>query len=257
MLRYLYTLDVSQMFRSDEPLFSDVERDLDVFAIADKYGLDELREYMRSNLVLFYESDKRPSGDPKGWSAKNQEGFGRVLMKLADMEMDTKDIKKAVAQFIVRREQRVMKWSCVQKAIDDELWLRDEVALAAIAAKRQLQIQVDCLQREVEELQKEVVTLEDERDEAYGELENIQGLLDGAENAYYHWEYEWYSGGWDPGYDDRFCQRSTPEWFFDGYDEPDQDIQPLFVEDILSGVSFVLGEDGPEPLAADLADFEG
>ena len=83
MLRYLYTLDLTQIYRPNDPLFSDVERDLDVLVVADKYGLDKLRDYMSSNLVLFYETDKRPPGDPKGWSAKNQEGLGGVLRKLA------------------------------------------------------------------------------------------------------------------------------------------------------------------------------
>ena len=62
MPRYLYTLDLTQIYRPNDPLFSDVERDLDVLVVADKYGLDKLRDYMNSNLVLFYEADKRPPG---------------------------------------------------------------------------------------------------------------------------------------------------------------------------------------------------
>ena len=249
MLRYLYTLDVTQIYRPSDPLFSDVERDLDVLVVADKYGLDQLRDYMNSNLVLFYETDKRPPRDPKGWSAKNQEGFGRVLRKLAELEMDAKDIRKAVASFIVRREKTVMKWDSVQSAIDNQVWLRDEVALAALAAKRHLEQQVQDLEREVEELREELACVEEERDELYGEVENLQGLLSGGDSAYL---------GWDA------CDRSVYDPYYsegdrmldelEGREEPEG---PLSVEDLLSGVSYALGEDGPEPLGLELSDHHG
>jgi hypothetical protein len=50
MLRYLYTLDCRRIFRQDDPLFIDVERDLDVLAIADKFGLQPLKQYMSDSL---------------------------------------------------------------------------------------------------------------------------------------------------------------------------------------------------------------
>lgn len=249
MLRYLYTLDVTQIYRPKDPLFSDVERDLDVLVVADKYGLDKLRDYMRSNLVLFYETDKRPSRDPKGWSAKNQEKFGGVLRKLAELEIDTKDIRRAVARFIVRRENTVMKWSSVKSAIDDQLWLRDEVALAAIAAKRELEQQVQYLEREVYELQEKLEDVEAERDEIYGEMETLQGLLSGGKSAYLGWD-EW--DEWDS-----LCKDDYNHFFGERYDTPDEPIQPLFVEDILSGVSYVLGEEGPETPVPDTPEHQG
>ena len=185
MIRYLYTLDLTQIYRPNDPLFSDVERDLDVLVVADKYGLDKLRDYMSSNLVLFYETNKRPPGDPKGWSAKNQEGFGRVLRKLTGLEVDTKDIRRAVARFIVRRERMVLNWSSVKSAIDDGLWLRDEVAVAAAAAKRELEQRVQCLEEVVDELQKELEYVKAEKNELFGEIETLQGLLADEETVYY------------------------------------------------------------------------
>ena len=251
MLRYLYTLDLTQIYRQNDPLFSDVERDLDVLVVADKYGLDKLRDYMNSNLVLFYEADKRPPGDPNGWSAKNQEGFGRVLRKLAGLEMDTEDIRRAVAKFIVRRERMVMKWSSVKSAIDDGLWLRDEVALAAVAAKRELEQRVQYLEREVDELQEKLEYVEAEREEIYGEVETLQGLLSGRESAYYEWD------EWVPFCEEDHNHLFTGNRFIEEYDTPVEPIQPLFVEDILSGVSYVLGEEGPEPLVPDTPEHQG
>jgi len=228
-----------------------VERNLDVLVVADKYGLDKLRDCMSSNLVLFYETDKRPPGDPKGWSAKNQEGFGRVLKKLAGLEVDTKDIRRAVARFIVRRERMVMNWSSVKSAIDDRLWLRDEVALATVAAKRELEQRIQCLEQEVDDLQKELEDVEAERDELFGEVETLQGLLSGGETAYY---------GWNDGYslyEDDCYSLFTEDPYREGHDTPVEPTQPLFVEDILSGVSYVLGEEGPEPLVPDPPDHQG
>ncbi|EXJ63429.1 uncharacterized protein A1O5_11478 [Cladophialophora psammophila CBS 110553] len=190
MLRYLYTLDVTQIYRPTDPLFSDVERDLDVFVVADKYGLDELRDYMSSKLVLFYETDQRPPLDPKGWSAKNQKGFGGVLRKLTELELDATEVRRAVARFIVRREKMVMKWDSVQRAMDDELWLRDEVAIAALEAKRELEQRVRYLEQEVEELQEKLEDAHAERDEMSGEVEVLQGLLYGGQNAYIGWHLE-------------------------------------------------------------------
>jgi hypothetical protein len=254
MLRYLYTLDLTQIYRPNDPLFSDVERDLDVLVVADKYGLDKLRDYMSSNLVLFYEADKRPPCDPKGWSVKNQEGFGRILRKLAGLEMDMKDIRTAVARFIVRREGMVMKWSSVKSAIDDGLWLRDEVALAAVAANRELEQRVQYLEREVDELQEKLECVEAEREEIHGEVEILQGLLRGGESAYYGWD-DWEE--WDFLYEDDHNHFFTENRFREGYDTPVEPVQPLFVEDILSGVSYVLGEEGPEPLVPDTPEHQG
>jgi len=252
MLRYLYTLDVTQIYHPNDPLFSDVERDLDVLVVADKYGLDELRDYMSSNLVLFYETDKRPPRDPKGWSANNQEGFGAVLRKLAELDIDMADIKRAVAKFIVRRERTVMKWSSVQRTIDDQLWLRDEVALAALAAKRELEQQVEHLEREVEELQENLLDAEAVTEELSGEIETLQGLLVGCDDAYHGW------GMWDHK-SECPCEDYGYERLFapNRYDTPDEPIEPLFVEDILSGVSYVLGDDGPEPLLPDTPEHQG
>jgi hypothetical protein len=251
MLRYLYTLDLTQIYRPDDPLFSDVERDLDVLVVADKYGLDKLRDYMCSNLVLFYEADKRPPRDPKGWSVKNQEGFGRVLRKLAGLEMDMKDIRGAVARFIVRRERTVMKWSSVKSAIEDGLWLGDEVALAAVAANRELEQRVQYLEREVDELQEKLEYVEAEREEIYGEVETLQGFLSGGNAAYIGWD------EWNSLYEDDCDHLFTENQFRDRYETPVEPIQPLFVEDILSGVSYVLGEEGPEPLVPDTPEHQG
>jgi hypothetical protein len=181
-------MDVTKIYRSDDPLFSDVERDLDVFVIADKYGLDKLRDYMSSNLVLFYDTDQRPPRDPKGWSAKNQKGFGGVLRKLSELEMDTTEVRRAVARFIVRRERTVMNWTSVQSAMDDGLWLREEVALVALAAKRELEQKVQYLEREVDELQEKLEDAENESDILCGEIEDLQGLLSGAQYAYTGWD---------------------------------------------------------------------
>ncbi|KIW33416.1 uncharacterized protein PV07_00268 [Cladophialophora immunda] len=188
MLRYLYTLDVTQIYRPGDPLFSDVERDLDVFVVADKYGLDELRAYMNANLVLFYETDQRPPRDPKGWSAKNQEGFGGVLRKLAELDTDTTEIKRAVARFVVRRDRTVMKWASVRSAMDEQLWLADEVAAAALAAKRELEQRVQFLERETEELQEKLERAHDENEEIAGEVEVLHGLLSGAASAYVEYD---------------------------------------------------------------------
>jgi hypothetical protein len=106
MLRYLYTLDCRRIFRQDDPLFSDVERDLDVLAIADKCGLQPLKQYKSDSLKLVHETDKRPPLDPRGWSAKNQSGFGNILRKLYQLELDTTDVKRAVTIFIARGGQK-------------------------------------------------------------------------------------------------------------------------------------------------------
>jgi hypothetical protein len=162
-----------------------------------------------------------------------------------------KDIRRAVARFIVRRERTVMKWSSVKSAIDDGLWLRDEVALAAVAAKRELEQRVQYLEREVDELQEKLEYVEAEREEIYGEVETLQGLLSGGESAYYERD-EW----------DSFCEDDhnnffTGNWARERYDTPVEPLQPLFVEDILSGVSYVLGEEGPEPLVPDTPEHQG
>ena len=152
MLRYLYTLDCQQIYRRDDPLFSDVERDLDVFAIADKYDLPALRNYMNDSLVLFYETDKRPPLDPKGWSAKNQAGFANVLTKLGRLEMDTRDIRKAVMDFIARGGRKVMAWEGVQKAIEEDACLSTDLIMALLAANRTSNSRVKALEDDIEDL---------------------------------------------------------------------------------------------------------
>ena len=144
-----------------------------------------------------------------------------------------------------------MKWSSVKGAIDDGLWLRDEVALAAVAAKRELEQRVQYLEREVDELQEKLEDVEAEREEIYGEVETLQGLLSGGESAYYEWD------EWDSLCEDDHNHLFTGNRFIEEYDTPVEPIQPLFVEDILSGISYVLGEEGPEPLVPDTPGHQG
>jgi regulator of replication initiation timing len=142
----------------------------------------------------------------------------------------------------------------VKSAIDDGLWLGDEVALAAGAAKRELEQRVQYLEREVVELQEKLEGVEDERDEMYWEVESLQGLLSAEQYAYYDWDeqdeqdsFYWDDRGYVP----------SENRFEEGYDTSVEPTQPLFVEDILSGVSYVLGEEGPEPLVPDTPEHQG
>ena len=65
MLRYLSSNSLSEIYGPSEPIFSDVERDLDVFAIADKYDLQELRIYVNNRTVHFYSTDQAHLGIQK------------------------------------------------------------------------------------------------------------------------------------------------------------------------------------------------
>ena len=144
-----------------------------------------------------------------------------------------------------------MKWSSVKSAIDDGLWLTDEIALAAVATKRELEQRVQYLEREVDELQEKLEDVEAEREEICGEVETLQGLLSAEQSAYYDWD-EPYSY-----YEDDQSYMFTENRFEEGYDTSMEPTQPLFVEDILSGVSYVLGEEGPEPLVPDTPEQQG
>ncbi len=178
MLRYLYTLDCKRIFRSDDPLFSDVERDLDVFVIADKYDIQPLKKYIHANLVLFYETDKRPPLDPKGWSGKNQAGFANVLTKLYRLEMDTTDIRKVVTNFIVRGGHKVMSWKGVQSAIEIDGRLSIDLITALLAAKRNADNRLKFLKSDMEDLQVQITTFDEETEELVGVIENLSSIVE-------------------------------------------------------------------------------
>jgi hypothetical protein len=179
LLRYIYTLDCKRIYREDDPLFSDVERDLDVFVIADKYDVQALRDYMIENLVLFYETNKRPLLDPKGWSSKNQSGFGNILIKLYRLDMDTTNIRKAITNFIVRGGQKVMQWKGVRKAIEEDGRLSADLIMALFATKRNDDGRITSLETDVEDLQAEVEVVREENEISEAELEYAIGILEG------------------------------------------------------------------------------
>jgi hypothetical protein len=177
MLRYLYTLDCKRIFRRDDPLFSDVERDLDVFVIADKYDIQPLKKYMNDNLVLFYETDKRPPPDPKGWSAKNQAGFANVLMKLYRLEMETTSIRKAITNFIVRRGHKVMQWRGVQDAIEADGALSNDLIIALLAAKKDTDSRINVLESDKDDLEDQLAEALVENEALEGEIEDLNSLI--------------------------------------------------------------------------------
>jgi hypothetical protein len=177
MLRYLYTLDCKRIFRRDDPLFSDVERDLDVFVIADKYDIQPLKKYMNDNLVLFYETDKRPPPDPKGWSAKNQAGFANVLMKLYRLEMETTSIRKAITNFIVRRGHKVMQWRGVQDAIEADGALSNDLIIALLAAKKDTDSRINVLESDKDDLEDQLAEALVENEALEGEIEDLNSMI--------------------------------------------------------------------------------
>jgi cell division protein FtsB len=246
MLRYLYTLDCAQIYRASDPLFSDVERDLDVFAIADKYGLDELRDYMTAQLRRFYETDQRPPGDPKEWSAKNQEGFGRVLRKVHAMEMEAAGaIRRAIAGFVVRREKMVRKWGVVEEVMSEGVWLGNEMLLAVLAHNKQLTETVGLLEAEVQELKAEMEVMETEREDLEGEVEYLSELQAGDDLVDRVEMYEEYCNDMcqDSYYYSDYADYHV-EWMLMA-EEMDSKGETVHVEDLLSGVSFAFGAEGP------------
>jgi hypothetical protein len=210
MLRYLYTLDCKRIFRCDDPLFSDVERDLDVFVIADKYDIQPLKKYMNDNLVLFYETDKRPPPDPKGWSAKNQAGFANVLTKLYRLEMETTNIRKAVTNFIVRGGHRVMQWRGVQDAIEAYGALSNDLIIALLAAKKDTDSRINFLQSDKEDLEERLAEALVENEALEGEIEDLNSLI----QAYSMETYE--SSRFVAGQD--VYDYSDDQDYFDSYD---------------------------------------
>ena len=250
MLRYLHTLDCNQIYRPNDPLFSDVERDLDVLVIADKYDLQELKAYMVRNLVLFYETDQRPPKDPKGWSVKNQEGFARILQKLSEPELDVADaraIRRAVADFIVRREKTVMKWDAVKIAVEHDALLSHEMIGALLTLKRRMEDKIEDLEETVLDLREELEEVEDAKEECEGEIENLQGFLSGQMHAYVDWEH---NSRWDRWryweVDSEIDKIRLEEAQLDCIISQDHRSEPVHVEDYLSGITYVLGSDGPE-----------
>lgn len=246
MLRYLYTLDCAQIYRASDPLFSDVERDLDVFAVADKYGLDELRDYMTAQLRRFYETDQRPPGDPKEWSAKNQEGFGRVLRKVHAMEMEAAGaIRRAIAGFVVRRENMVRKWGVVEEVMSEGVWLGNEMLLAVLAHNKQLTEKVRVLEEEVQDLKAEMEDMETEREDLEGEVEYLSGLAaaDDLVDCV-----DMYGDYWEDYSERPFYYGDPAEYHVDRMlmaEEMDSRGETVHVEDLLSGVSFAFGAEGP------------
>lgn len=179
MLRYLYTLDYKSIFRHDDPIFSDVERDLDVFVIADKYDIQPLKKYMNDNLVLFYETDKKPPLDPKGWSAKNQVGFANILTKLYRLEIDNTDIRKAITNFMVRGVHKVMQWQGVQTAIEEDGRISGDLILALLAAKRSTDSRINVLEANVGDLEAELEEVLEEKEELEADYEELSAVVVG------------------------------------------------------------------------------
>jgi hypothetical protein len=180
MLRSLYVLPYRKnFFWPGAPLFSDVERDLDVYAVADKYDLQPLKRYMSHKIVLFYETDQRPPLDPKGWSAKNQTGFAKVLTKLYRLEMDTTDIRKAVIDFIVRGVHKVILWEGVRKAIEEDAGLSGDLVTALLAAKRGADLRIGVLEANISDLDAELEEVLCEKEGLEAELEDLAGLVRG------------------------------------------------------------------------------
>jgi hypothetical protein len=252
MLRYIYTMDFVQIYRKDDPIFNDVERDLDVFAIADKYGLDDLRDYMSNQLVLFYSTDQRPPNDDKGWSARNQEGFGNVLRKIGDMEMESaRPIRRAIATFVVKREKMVLEWGVVQEVLDEGVWLGNELVLAALAETRKLRAQVEDLEETIEELNGELQEVSDEREQLEAEVENLSAMVAADDMVDYFDQMEMWFCDSDPGncygYEEDYVAwyERMEEQLENALNERVSQEQAACVEDLLSGVTFTLGVEGP------------
>ena len=203
LLRYLYTLDCTKIFRRDDPLFSDVERDLDVFAIADKYDLLPLKKYIQDNLVLFYSTYKTPPLDPKGWSAKNQSGFAKVLTKLYQLEIHTTDIRKAVAAFIVHGGSKVMSWHGVQDAVAEDGRLASDLIVALLEAKKAADSRTDILEREMEELEEQLAEVLAENEQLQGDVEHLAGLVNVCDyNDFDGWTSDASCGDYEYNYGD-------------------------------------------------------
>jgi hypothetical protein len=244
MLRYLSSNSLAEIYRPSEPIFSDVERDLDVFAIADKYDLQNLRTYMNNRLVHFYSTDQRPHWDPKGWSAKNQDGFASVLRKLSELKMDCREIQLAIAGFLIRRSNMIMKWEGVREAIEDNPQFLKDVFLVSLQRTKELEATVQNLEEKLEDLEEYSSCLEEERDDLIATEEYMASFLNGGFRAYYGPFFPEY-GDWTECYRDDYYDYGAHEGELEmeGISSP-----PLFVEDILSGISFVLTPDGPEPV---------
>jgi hypothetical protein len=249
MLRYLSGNSLSEIYRPAEPIFSDVERDLDVFAIADKYDLQKLRTYMNSRLVHFYSTDQRPPWDPKGWSAKNQDGFASVLRKLSELEMDCREIQLAIAGFLIRRSNMIMKWEGVREAIEDNPQFLKDLFLASLQRTKELEATVQNLEERLEDLEEYSSCLEEERDDLIAREEYMAAFFDGASRAY-HGPFPPEYGDWTEYYHGNCYDYGghEGELEMEGIPSPPTPSTPLFVEDILSGISFVLTPDGPEPV---------
>ncbi len=198
LLRYIYSLSPKRVFRNCDPLFSDVERDLDIFVIADKYDLQPLKKYMNDNLVIFYETDKRPPLDPKGWSAKNQTGFGKVVTKLYRLDTDMTDIRKAIINFIIRAGQKVMQWEGVRKAIEEDAQLSTDLIMAFFAAKRSADSRVMYLESEIRDLEEQVAEIHEVNEDLEGENEYLGGLASHESEIVCDYDFDdWYDGS-DP-----------------------------------------------------------
>ena len=133
---------------------------------------------MNDKLVVFYETDKTPPLDPKGWSAKNQTGFGNVLTKLYRLDVDTTDIRKAITNFIVRAGQKVMQWEGVRKTIEEDAQLSTDLIMAFFAAKRSADSRIENLENEVRDLEEQHAQIREENEELEGESEYLSGLVE-------------------------------------------------------------------------------
>ena len=212
LLRYIYTLDCKRIYRDDDPLFGDVERDLDVFVIADKYDVQELRDYMVENLVVFYETDKRPPLDPKGWSNKNQSGFGNILIKLYRLDMDTTDFGKAIVDFIIRGAQKVMLWEGVRRAIEEDGRLSADLIMAFSRARRSDDTKIESLEINIEDLQAELKEVREEKECLEAEFEYMEGIVA---------DYNCVSPRDEPLYEDEPAYEDESLYKDDYYDEYD------------------------------------
>ena len=198
LLRYLYTLDCEQILDSGDHIFVDIERDLDIFVVADKYDAPVLRAFMVSKLVLFYEADKSPLHDRNWRSLQSQEAFGRVLRKLYNLDMDTTPIKRAVVDFIVRWEKKVMQWTDVLVAVEEDARISNDIIQALLRSRRQILDTATELDYEVEKLKAEVEVLQEDRDIFERDNEDLASRLYAEDNWYGH--YEWANRDPDDSY---------------------------------------------------------
>lgn len=246
LLRYLYTIDPTQIYRASDPLFSDVERDLDVLAIADKYGIDPLRNYMLSQLVTFFEIDNYPPSDRKE-SAKNREGFRKVVRKIGELDCECAGrIRTAIASFIVRRDQMILRWGILEELLEEGAWLGCELATMALKAKGQADARIKELEWEVREVEAERDEVLELNDELEWQVEDLGEQA--ARNDWMTLDEEWEDQEMRTGH--RYSEEEYGDHTYyvdEGFGRREIELAEEFetVEDVLSGITYCMGEDGP------------